>query len=417
LISTLVNLKGNPRATVFTEPLWGIPFNLYSPYASIFMLALGVNDAQIGAIASLSMFLQTVFALLSGPITDRLGRRKTTFYFDMLSWSIPTIIWAFAQDIRYFILAAIVNATWRITMNSWTCLLVEDADSDQLVHIWTWIYIAGLLSAFFAPLAGVLINATGLVSGVRLLYIFAFLFMTLKFFLLFKYSKETQQGLSRLEEARDHKLLNQLQEYWGVLMRLFRTPQLLVILGMMVVISITRLVDGTFWSIIVTERLGIPVEDLAWFPFARSILLLILFFTLSARMNIRNFRTPMLLGLAGYIGSKIMLVTMPAGSYILLLISVLIDAFSFAIFGPLMDSLVVVAIPAEERARINAIIAVVVIITTSPFGWVAGQLSEVNRTFPFILNMFLYMLGMGLVVYAWRLVRTPRPEMLAVSID
>ena len=25
LISTLVNLEGNPRACVYTEPLWGIP--------------------------------------------------------------------------------------------------------------------------------------------------------------------------------------------------------------------------------------------------------------------------------------------------------------------------------------------------------------------------------------------------------
>ena len=175
LITTLLSLKGNPRASVYTEPLWGIPFNLFIPYASVYMLALGVNDAQIGTIASLGLLIQPIFALISGAVTDKFGRRLTTFISDLLAWSIPCLIWAAAQDIRYFIVAAIFNAMWRIPHNSWTCLLVEDAEADQLVHIWTWIHISGLLAAFFAPLAGVLIGVIDLVPAVRLLYIFSFI--------------------------------------------------------------------------------------------------------------------------------------------------------------------------------------------------------------------------------------------------
>ena len=55
LLGTLINLKGNPRACVYTEPLWGIPYNLFFPYASVYMLSLGVKDAQIGLIASVGM--------------------------------------------------------------------------------------------------------------------------------------------------------------------------------------------------------------------------------------------------------------------------------------------------------------------------------------------------------------------------
>ena len=35
---------------------------------------------------------------------------------------------------------------------------MEDTDPDLLVDIYSWIYISGQLSVFFAPLAGVLIN-------------------------------------------------------------------------------------------------------------------------------------------------------------------------------------------------------------------------------------------------------------------
>ena len=135
LITTLKSLTGNPRGCVYPEPLWGIPFNLYAPYASIYMLAIGLSDKQIGLIVSISWGFQVLLALLSGVITDKLGRRRTTLIFDILSWSIPSLILAVAQNFWYFLAAAIINSVWRITLNSWSCLLVEDAEERQLVDI------------------------------------------------------------------------------------------------------------------------------------------------------------------------------------------------------------------------------------------------------------------------------------------
>ena len=51
-ITTLKNLSGNARGCVLTEPLWGIPFNLYAPYASVYMLAFGIS-VSIGIIFGL----------------------------------------------------------------------------------------------------------------------------------------------------------------------------------------------------------------------------------------------------------------------------------------------------------------------------------------------------------------------------
>ncbi len=249
LVITLFNLEGNPKASVFTEPLWGIPYNLYIPYASVYMLALGLSDAQIGMIASLGLLIQPIFALISGAITDKYGRRLTTLISDLLSWSIPCLIWAVAQDIRYFIVAAIFNAIWRISMNSWTCLLVEDAEEDQLVHIWTWIHIAGLMAAFFAPLAGVLIGVIDLIPAIRLLYLFSFIMMTVKGFILYRYSTETERGYIRMEETRDKPLLSLLAGYGEVLKQILRTPRTLVILGIMFVMGVVMMINGTFWSI------------------------------------------------------------------------------------------------------------------------------------------------------------------------
>ena len=202
LITTLKSLTGNPRGCVYTEPLWGIPFNLYAPYVSVYMVALGLSDKQIGLIVSISWGFQIVLALLSGVITDKMGRRRTTLIFDILSWSIPALISALAQNFWYFLAAGVINSVYRITQNSWTCLLVEDADQSQLVDIYTWIYIANILVGFIAPLAGVLIGAFSLVPTLRGLYIFAAIMFTLKAIVTYRMTQETAPGQVRLHETR-----------------------------------------------------------------------------------------------------------------------------------------------------------------------------------------------------------------------
>ena len=66
---------------VLTEPLWGIPYSLYAPYFSVYMLALGLHDSQIGLVASINLGLQVFWSLMGGAITDKLGRKRTTFDF------------------------------------------------------------------------------------------------------------------------------------------------------------------------------------------------------------------------------------------------------------------------------------------------------------------------------------------------
>lgn len=393
LITTLKDLRGNPRGCVYTEPLWGIPFNLYSPYVSIFMLALGLSDKQIGLIVSISWGFQIVLALFSGVVTDKLGRRRTTLIFDILSWSVPALISALAQNFWYFLAAGIINGVWRITQNSWTCLLVEDANQSQLVDIYTWIYIANILVGFFAPLAGVLISVYSLVPTMRGLYIFAAIMFTLKAIVTYRMTEETGQGKVRLHETRHQSAFDVLSEYKGVLHTLLRTPQTLFTAGIMLVLSISSMISGSFWSIIVTEKLHIPNQNLAIFPFFKSAIMLLFFFVLMPRISKMHFKVPMVLGFLGFVLSQLLLITAPDRNYFFLIISVLLEACCFAAVSPLVDRMVVLTIDAKERARIQSILYVGIILLTSPFGWIAGNLSALNKGLPFLLNITLFAVG------------------------
>jgi DHA1 family tetracycline resistance protein-like MFS transporter len=400
LFTFLRGVKGNARGCIVTEPLWGIPFFLYAPYVSVYMLAIGLDDSQVGLIASIGLAFQALSALLSGAITDKLGRKRATFVFDLISWSIPCLIWAVAQNFTYFLIAAVINSLWRVTHNSWSCLLVEDTDQDTLLDVYTWIYIAGLLAAFFAPLASILINRYTLVPTVRVLYIFAFLMMTAKFLIMNGMVTETKHGLLRMEQTRHQSLFSILSEYRGVFRQVLGSPTTVYTLGVMLVMSTCWMINSTFWSIYVTENLSIPPEHLALYPFARSITMLFFFFLVMPRIRSLDFRNPMLLGLAGFILSQLILIASPVKGYLPLLLSTLIEAVSYATVSTLLDKMVVVTVEPKERARILAILYVIVILFTTPFGWIAGRLSEVNRILPFVLNIVFFAIGGGLILAA-----------------
>lgn len=400
LFTVLRSLRGNPRGCVYLEPLWGIPFNLYSPYVSVYMLALGLADQQIGLILSISTGFQIVLALLSGAVTDKLGRRRTTLIFDIVAWSIPALISALAQNFWYFLAAGIINSVWRITHNSWSCLLVEDAEPEQLVDIYTWIYIANLLVGFVAPLAGVLIGIFSLVPTVRGLYIFAAVMFTVKAFVTYAMTEETAQGNIRLHETREQSIFHILSGYGNVLSDLLRTPETLYTAGIMLVISISTMISGNFWGIIVTEKLRIPAEHIAIFPFIKSAIMLAFFFVVMPRLNKMHFRVPMVVGFLGYVASQVVLIVTPELGYSSLVFSVFLEACSFAAVSPLVDRLTVLTINANERARILSILSVGIILLMSPFGWIAGTLSEADKALPFVLNIILFVAGAMLAYVA-----------------
>lgn len=62
LLQVLAGNQGNPRTLVLIEPLWGIPYNLISPFATLYMYTQGVTDVQIGLILSIAMVFQVFFS-------------------------------------------------------------------------------------------------------------------------------------------------------------------------------------------------------------------------------------------------------------------------------------------------------------------------------------------------------------------
>lgn len=419
MLTSLLALRGNGRACVYTEPMWGLSMMLVLPYASVFMLALGIKDQQIGLLATIAILSQVVFGLLSGVITDKLGRRLTTAIFDVVAWAIPCLIWAVAQNFWYFLVASVVNGAWQVTQNSWDCLLVEDVDRGEITKVYSLIKVAAEFSALFAPIAALLVSQFGLVPAVRLLYLNAFLIMTAKIVILYRWSTETATGRLRRAQTKGVSMWRLLADYRGVLGLILRSRGTIFSLAIAAIVGAVALVNGTFWQVVISQRLLVPDPLLPFFPMVRSLLSVLFFFTLIPLLtHTRHLRLPTLWGFLVYLAGQVLLVLIPAPqvaadatTYALLGVCLVLDAFGAGILFMLAESLVALHVDQHERSRVMAIQRTCVMLVTAPFGWISGWLSGMDRTWPFILTSALLAIG---IVVTYRLWVTTHTEPVAV---
>lgn len=389
-VAVLLGILINPKACLFTEPLWGIPYNLFIPFATLYMYALGVKDEQIGMLLTVGMLLQVLSAIFGGIITDKFGRRQITFVVDFISWSVPCIIWMLAQNFWWFLAAAAFNSLLQVTSISWQCLLVEDCDQRQLVNVYTWVNVSGLLAVFFAPLSALFVSNFSLVPTVRMLYGFAFISMSVKFIILYFYSTETEQGKKRMEETKHQSIWSLFVGYKNVLKKLLASRQMMLVLAVFVMINITGIPVNNFFSLYITQNLGIPERYVSIFPIGRAATMLLFTFILQSKINQLKFKPVMLCGFLLYIASHVMLLVARPNSVILVIGYTILEAAAFALVIPRRDSLGAIFIDKDDRARVMSLIFVIMLVLSSPFGTIIGWLSSINRQYPFMLNIVIF---------------------------
>lgn len=397
LIQVLGRNGGNPRTLVLIEPLWGIPYNLIAPFATLYMYTQGVTDVQIGLILSVTMVIQVFFSFFGGILADKLGRKYTTMMGDFFGWALACLVWAVSNNFWLFLAAAVLNCFEQINQTAWYCLLIEDAQPKDLVWIYTWVNIGGLVAIFFAPLSGLFVNSFSVVPVVRVLYFLFALTMMTKCFITFRFCRETRQGKVRRAETKGVSLLHMLGEYRQLIPRLLHDKAVLKAVAVSVILYITNMVSTNFFSLYVTQRLGLSENMLALFPILNAAVMLVFMVGIQHRMSTSKFRAPLWTGLTLYAAAALSLVFSPEGSLGFVLLYVFAAAVGAALVNPRKDALLQLNINPQERARLNALIMASTIALSSPFGYLAGWLSSLDRRLPFVFTFLLFLTAMVVV--------------------
>ncbi len=400
MLASLAGMKGNARACLWPEPLWGVPYNLYLPYASLFMAALGLSPAEIGYVASINIVSQVVFATLSGVITDKLGRRWTTFLFDTLSWSVPEFLWMLSQDFRWFAAAAVFNGAWRVTENSWSLLLIDDMKEEDVVPAFSLTQMLGLFSAFFAPLSKLAIDAFGLVPTMRVLYGITFVSMTLKFILVQVFSQETSVGKRRMAATKNKSILRLLYECKDVYIKTVMSKRMLLTFGIFASYSLVTTLCNNYWALLVCQELGVAQGDVVFFTTTKSLVTLLCVLMLIPRISHYPTKYPLLAGFGVHIASMALLFFAPKGAVgvVMLFVSVLLEAAALSVLSPMTSSLLFINAGEEERARVCGLIYGTISLLTAVFPSIIGQMAEVSLRLPFAVCIALFVFAAALVV-------------------
>jgi len=397
LILLLKNNKGNPRTLILMEPLWGIPFNLIAPFATIYMYVQGVTDIQIGIILSITMIVQVIFSFFGGIITDKLGRKVSTMIGDFFGWTLACLVWAVSNNFWLFLIAVLFNSIEQINHTAWICLLIEDGDEKDMLGMYTWIHIGGLVAVFFAPLAGFLIQGFSLVPVIRVLYLLFAATMFIKVILTYRYCDETRQGKIRMTETKSVSIREMLSEYKELIPRILKNKGVMKVVFINVIFRITTLISVTFFGLYITVRLGIPERYLAFFPILNAAVMLVFMVALQHKLESIKFRLPMWGGLLLFIASHVLLIFMPFGYLWLVAIYVFLLAVANAIVEPRRGALLQLYLETEERARMNALIVTFTIAFTIPFGYFTGLLSSIDRRLPFVMALILFIIAIIIV--------------------
>ena len=95
--------------------------------------------------------------------------------------------------------------------------------------------------------------------------------------------------------------------------------------------------------------------------------------------------------------AALVLIFSPENSLGFVLFYVFVAALAAALVNPRKDALLQLNIAPQERARLNALIMASTIALSSPFGYLAGWLSSLDRRLPFVFTLVLFVTAMIII--------------------
>lgn len=396
----LLSLPVNARFTLLLQPLWSIPFFLYNSYSSLYMIKLGITPTEIGIISSAGFVFRTIVAIFAGSIINRLGRKVSTILFDALSWLLPLLLWAFAANYWFFLLAGIINSVVVINGMSAQLYLIEDTNADQRFFCFSIMEVVNVMSGFLVPLTGFLIGKYTLVPTIRGIYIFAFVCMCIMIVSKIVFLSDTTIGQKLKEKKKNNKYIfaDLLKDSSYIIGK----PQLVVLMSTNILINFGATISGLYLFPYLTGHIGFKEAEVSVFPFLSSVVILAVLLLLVPR--IKNKKRFMKLGLLMYVIGAVLLVTSPViGSvttvvlaFLILIANTFCWAFARAFLTPIIQEAIADEVDNNVRANVMGVFSMLSTLCIFPAGFIGGMLYQYRPIYPFFFALLIYIVSLML---------------------
>jgi DHA1 family tetracycline resistance protein-like MFS transporter len=394
IIGSFKSLKGNTRVSIMFEPLWGIPFVIFNFYLSLYMKELGITAREFGYLISIGFISGAIFSLFGGVITDKLGRKKTTFIFDLISWPFCVLIYLISNSFWMFAIATVINNAGKIVGTSFYLMVIEDATNDERIAAFNLLNIITISTGVIIPLAGILVNALGVVKAERFFLGFASISMTIMMLSRNHFYKETKIGQQILDEHRRNPVKNTFKNMLPLKALIVFKKRPIAIMTIFVCILFNLFItigtiNSLYFAPYMTEVLKISKSSVSILGGVYSgvmFLVLVFVFPLISKFN---KITNMLAGLLLQTSALFLLIVIPTNNLIITVICVAIFALGFGTFKPYIDTLLAEVTEGKDRAGIYAIVNTLTCIVIALFGVISGNIFAFNPKLLYILAILI----------------------------
>jgi len=392
---TTEGVSRNVRILLATEPLWGIPVVWIRTYTSLFMAALGLSATQIGWIASLTLITQMLIAPFGGYVADKFGRKRTLIFFDVLTWIIPPVIWMIAQNVWYFVIAAILNGLSMIISPSWNCLLVEDTHPAKRPAVFAAFQLVVLGAGIFSPISGWIVEGKGVILGTRIIFGITAASIAIMTLIRAFSIKETSVGTALVDELEGASLKEALHNYRNALVEGFKNRTLFKLFLLSMINFAYINIWNTYSSLYMTHTQGLNLAPglVAFWPSFSSIFIVLTLVLLVPRVRLEKLPHWLLLSSLLLCCGLLVFILTPPNTYTSLAIAAILIAMGQALTNPVRDTFIANIVDDRKRAPVMAAINSASMIVLVPLTPLAGRLFELRPHAPLVMLLVFLIIG------------------------
>lgn len=393
IIQNVKTLPGNTRRNLLLVPFWGIPYALVNSYGSLYMVNMGLSASEAGLAGMAASICKALCALAAGGIVNRLGRRLSSGFSDILGWALSMLVLAFARDFPAFLAANMIVGITAIGQIGSACYQVEDMDPRQRLFSYNAFSLISALCTLAAPLGTLWIAARGFLPAVKAMYgVCAFSMLTggiCKLVLL----RET--GVGQKMKRETPSLKKQLKRYPELLRYIFSNQHLLFLLVMQIVFNCSVVINNLVYYPYL-QWLGFSEVQISVVTAVSTGISFIAYLWIIP--SIRNLSKALFICTVMFFAGSVLLLAAGKLGILFAWITPLFWAGANAIMNPVLHTAVANAVEDTMRADVWGTFNAFSLLILSPVGAVGGRLFDHNPIYPVILLFLIYLAGGAIYV-------------------
>ena len=389
------SLKGNAKVFIVTEANWTVPIAWFGLYSPIYMIALGLSKVEVGLVTSLGIAVAAIGTILGATISDRLGHKKTLMIFDSLSWPVSMLIFAFAQNIWWFIAGTIINNLCMIVLGAWQCLFIEDTPKEKRANIYAFLQIMLNGASLLVPIAGLIVDGFGLVTACRIMYLISAVSMGFGLYYRGKHMKETEAGRLVIKEKKKYNFNEELAKFKTAFLHIKERKQLFWYCVVQILVGFALVMWNTYYPIFLTDPKGIGLADseISIYPFIFAIVMISIILIFIPHVKENKFKKYLVFATIFSVISALLYVIAPAHKGFFIATAFILNGISMAFFRPLSDAYSMNLLTDTERSRIVSVFNTIIILAMVPAAPIGGYLYLINPRLTFLVVAVIFVVS------------------------